>query len=512
MSANFLGRLRLRWAAVLLAVSLAFAALPQGWAAAQAAQAAPPASPVGAAPSAGAGEPSSGDAAGSPSGSPAGAELFDAVRQLIEQVYVNPVSSDQLWQGSIQGLLESLGDPYSVYMTPDEYRSFSNQVVTGQLEGIGVQIESINGLVTVVAPISGSPAARAGLRAGDRILAVDGQDARGWTTQEAASHIQGPSGTRVTLTLQRGNGAPFQVTLTRAPIRIQPVTVKTLPGGIVDLVISSFDQETGDTVALVTQFFRMQGKDRFILDLRNNPGGLLSQGVQVASVFVPQGPVVRIRTRGETAQDEQVLSSSTPPWSFKLAVLVNEGTASAAEIVAGAIQDRGVGKVIGTRTFGKGSVQQIFELPDGGAIKLTTARYYTPDGHAVDGVGIRPDLAVPDPQGPGLGPLRPSRVLRPGMVGLDVLGMQGYLRAWGFDPGPQDGIFGPRTERALRAWEAAVNRQVWRNEPYLVQAPVLPAGRLRSDGLLDATEADVLAQPPVVDRQLEAAVRDLLSR
>jgi carboxyl-terminal processing protease len=490
---------RPRLAALLLAWALAFAALAPAPASAQAA----PAPELAQSPSAGA------TAQGT---TPAGADsqqLFDAVRQLIEQDYVRSVSPDQLWQGSIQGLLESLGDPYSVYMTPQEYQSFSNQVITGQIVGVGVQLETINGLLTVVAPVPGSPAARAGLRAGDRIVAVDGQDASGWSTQEAAAHIQGPAGTPVRLTIQRAGRPPFDVTLTRAPIRLQPVTVKSLPGGIVDLVVSGFDQQTADTVALVVQFFRMQGKDRFILDLRDNPGGLLSQGVQVASVFVPQGPVVRIRTRGETAQDEQVLQSATQPWPFKLAVLVNEGTASAAEIVAGAIQDRGVGRLFGTRTFGKGSVQQIFELPDGGAVKLTTALYYTPSGRAVDGVGILPDVVVPDPSAPDFGPLRLTRLLRPGQVGLDVLAMQEYLKAWGFDPGPLDGVFGPRTEGALRAWERAVNRGSWTSDPWLAQAPVPDGGSVRSDGLLDQRQADLLVQPPVVDTQLEAAARYL---
>jgi len=285
------------------------------------------------------------------------------------------------------------------------------------------------------------------------------------------------------------------VEIVRREIVLHTVEGRMLEDGIGYIKVTLFDQRTASEFGQKLSELREAGLKGLIVDLRDNPGGLLSASVEVAEYLVPPGPVVRVEDR---AAGRQVFRSDTPGLGLPLVILVNGGTASGAEIVAGAVRDRGVGILVGTRTFGKGSVQSIIDLGNGGGLKITTARYLTPAGTALDGRGLEPDVVVEprpprDQEAAGLPAFQFKRELRRGIIGLDVLDLQQRLRALGYDPGPIDGIFGPLTERALRRYQEDRSLE--------------PTGKL--DEATAATlgrAAGEEPEPPSGDRQLEEAL------
>jgi len=320
-------------------------------------------------------------------------QVYDAIRQYY--LWADKVSDTQLVQGAIRGMVQSLGDPYSTYFTPEEYAEWQRSLA-GEYSGVGIEITIRNGWITVVTPLPGTPAEAAGIRPGDVILEVDGESTEGWTLEQASMHIRGPEGTPVTLKVRHPDGKVETLTIIRAKIKVEAVRSQYLADEKVGYVrILRFDEETPALVGQALFSFPLDELRGVVLDLRNNPGGLLSSAVEVASFFIDRGPI--LRTRGPSFGERIYNSRGNSFPNLPVAVLVNEGTASGAEIVAGAIQDHGVGVLVGRKTFGKGLIQEIvLQMPDGGVVKLTTGEYLTPKGRKVQDVGLTPDIPVPE--------------------------------------------------------------------------------------------------------------------
>lgn len=337
--------------------------------------------------------------------SPAAVQGLDMKRlqpvlNAIQSQYVDTVTGEKLTEGVLKGLVGSLGDPYSTYFTADEFKRF-NERLDASFTGIGVHVElsQRTGLVTVVAPIKHSPGEKAGLRSGDAVLKVDGQEMVGKELEAVVKLIRGPKGTKVTLTIQReGQTDPLEFTVTRDTIVMPSVDAKIIDqaSGVGYLQFFEFTKGSGKQVQAAINDLKAKGMTRLILDLRQNPGGLLNEAVDVASLFVPANqPVVHILERG--AEPRVHKSSGNNPLNMPLVVLVDGGSASAAEILAGAIKDLNRGTLMGVKTFGKGSVQSIWELPGGAGIKLTTAKWLTANQKPINGVGIDPHIVVENP-------------------------------------------------------------------------------------------------------------------
>lgn len=318
---------------------------------------------------------------------------FSEVLTLIQQHYVEEVKPKELIQGAIRGMLTTL-DPHSAYMTPEMYKEI--QVETkGEFGGVGIQIGIKDNRLVVIAPIEGTPAYRAGIRAGDVITKVGDEATKDLSLMDAVQKMRGPQGTRVSLTVEReGEPAPLMFTLVRDIIKIKSVRAKIIDDKIGYVRLTQFQQATANDLSRELKKFRAQKIHSFILDLRNNPGGLLTSAVEVSELFLGPGKlIVSIKGR-DGRKDEYRSRSGNQPDENTMIVLVNEGSASASEIVAGALQDWGRGTVVGTTTFGKGSVQTILPLSDGSGLRLTTAKYYTPKGRSIQSTGIAPDVVV----------------------------------------------------------------------------------------------------------------------
>ncbi len=321
-------------------------------------------------------------------------DLFWEVWDLVRSEYVDQdITDKQLFYGALQGLLGGLDDPYSNFFTPRMAEEFS-QELSGTFFGIGAEIGlDENGNVVVIAPLPETPADRAGILAGDRILLVDEQDTAGLTVNEAVQIIRGEKGTEVMLTISRGGGEPFKVPITRDEITIKSVTWELRDDGIGVITVSMFNEETAPLFRQASQELIRDGMTGLIVDLRNNPGGLLDSAIDLAGYWVGDDVVV-IESTGDDRLD---LHADGVPWfsEMKTVVLVNGGSASASEILAGALQDYDLAEVIGEQTFGKGSVQTYHELPEGSAVKITVAKWLTPLGRSIDQDGITPDTVVP---------------------------------------------------------------------------------------------------------------------
>ena len=320
-------------------------------------------------------------------------KLFRAV-QVVKGQYVGTAEGSLLMTGSLKGMVNSLGDPYSVYLDPKMYSELMLET-KGSFGGVGIVLGVKEKQLTVVAPIEGTPAEAAGIQSGDLIMKIDSQDTKDMALDEAVGKIRGKEGSTVTLTIRRASQEPQEYKLTRATIVLKSVSGKMLENGIGYIRLSMFSETTGNDFLLKMNELTGQGMKSLILDLRNNPGGLIGESVKVASLLVPKGPIVSVIGKDGTREtSESQLEKSTMP----LVVLINGGSASASEIVAGAIQDTGAGKLIGVKTFGKGSVQRIIPLDKDSAVKITIAEYHTPKDRSIHGKGIEPDILVEMPK------------------------------------------------------------------------------------------------------------------
>jgi carboxyl-terminal processing protease len=321
-------------------------------------------------------------------------KLFSDVLNLVQENYVEKVESKKLIYGAISGMLREL-DPHSSFLRPEDYKEL--QIETkGKFGGIGIEITIRDNVLTVVAPLEGTPADRAGIEANDKIVRIDGEPTQDMTLMEAVQKMRGPRGTNVKLTVVReGERKPLEFALTRDVIVIQSVRSRTLEKGYGYIRISSFQSGTINDLQKALKKLEQENKplQGLILDLRNNPGGLLDQAVEVSDEFLDKGLIVYTDGRLE-GQRMQFEAEKDEPHNYPLVVLVNNGSASASEIVAGALQDHKRAVILGESTFGKGSVQTVIPLNDGSAIRLTTSLYYTPKGRSIQAKGIEPDIVL----------------------------------------------------------------------------------------------------------------------
>lgn len=317
-------------------------------------------------------------------------KFFQEVMEYVKQKYPFKVEDEQLVTNAIKGMLQGL-DPYSDYYTKDEVEKLLKSIY-GNYVGIGVYIGEKDGYIEVLSIMENSPSQRAGLQAGDLIISIDDRPIKGISLDEAVSLIQGQEGTQLKLgILREGEQNPIYITVTREAIEINPVKYTILENKIGYISLSQFNDYSTKYIKRALSEFDNKGIDKVILDLRDNPGGILDQAVSISRLFIPKGPIVHIREKNKPIY---TYYSNLQNPKYKLAVLVNQNSASASEIFAGAVKDRKAGIVIGAKTYGKGLVQTMLPLPDGSMIKMTTAEYLTPNFISINGIGVEPDVVI----------------------------------------------------------------------------------------------------------------------
>lgn len=325
-------------------------------------------------------------------------KVFTEVLSIVESNYVDEVNSRELIYGAVKGALKTL-DPHSSFLEPEMYREMQVET-TGTFGGLGIEITTKDDLLTVVSPIEGTPAHRAGIQAGDRIIRIEGVTTKDMNLMDAVKRMRGPKGTKITITIMReGMKEPQDITIIREIITVHSVKSSEVDKGIGYIKIRQFQEKTGADLENALEKLEKQEIQGLILDLRNNPGGLLSSAVEISEKFLGEGKLI-VYTEGRLKSQNMRFTASKKMdhIQYPLVVLVNHGSASASEIVAGSIQDWGRGLILGTQTFGKGSVQTIIPLSDGSGLRLTTARYFTPKGKSIHGKGITPDIIVEQPK------------------------------------------------------------------------------------------------------------------
>ncbi len=314
---------------------------------------------------------------------------------LVHQLYVTqPVSDTLLMQGAIKGMMDSLGDSHTIYLDPFQYKD-ATSAQSGQYEGIGAWVNTDGKYLTISEPMPGSPAEKAGLQPGDQVIAIDGKDMTGTLPEQARQHVLGPAGTSVKLTILRaGSDTPIDITVTRGSITVASVTSKMLDGNIAYVEVRIFGDNTGDELQAALKDLMAQKPVGLILDLRNNPGGLLTTAIEVGSQFLKSG-VVLYEEYGDGTQNSYKVKPGGLATDVPMLVLVNQYSASASEVVSGALQDQGRAKLVGVKTYGKGSVQEWIPLPnDQGAVAITMAHWLTPNKRQINGTGLTPDYEV----------------------------------------------------------------------------------------------------------------------
>jgi len=324
-------------------------------------------------------------------------ETLLTVIALIKSQYYQPVSTDKLINGAIKGMVEGLDDPYSVYLDPEQFKHLNEQI-TGTFGGVGLIVTMEEKHIVVVKPIPDTPADKAGIKAGDIIVKISGRDTKDMDLDTAVSLMRGPVGTKVTVGILRpGEKEKREVILTRENIVVPTVASKMLDDKIGYLALSQFTENSPEAVRKALGDLKKKGMKGLIFDLRDNPGGELTAAVEIADLFIPQGKtIVYVDYRNQPDEEEK---AKVPELGLPMVVLVNGGSASASEIVAGALKDWQVAVLVGEKTFGKGVVQSIFRLPGNAGLKLTVARYLTPKKHDINKKGIEPDVVVKQPAG-----------------------------------------------------------------------------------------------------------------
>ncbi len=313
----------------------------------------------------------------------------------IRSSYVGEYTDKKLFEGAMHGLVESLDDPYSEYLDEKGF-SHLNEVTDGTFGGIGVVLGQRNKEFVVVSPMEGSPGAKAGIEAGDKILKVNDVDTKGRTLEDVVSTIRGKKGTSVKLLLEHKNGQQFTADIVRDDIKVKSVAGRMLPDSKIGYIrIAMFNENTGEEFKKAYEKLEQEGMQATLLDLRHNPGGLLTECVKVSNYIVPKGPVVSITDK---KGDTKVYESKLEKVKYPLAVLIDHGSASASEIVSAAVQDTKAGKLFGVKTYGKGCVQSVFHITTKTGLKLTTAMYYTPSGRSIHKVGVTPDVEIELPE------------------------------------------------------------------------------------------------------------------
>lgn len=340
-------------------------------------------------------------------------DLFGTVFEQVRKRYVTDTTDKKLIEAAISGMLQSL-DPHSSYMSPESFKEMRVQT-RGEFGGLGIEVTMDKGLIKVVSPIDDTPAAKAGVQAGDLITHINGKPVLGLTLRDAVNQMRGKVGTDIKITIRRGQEKPFILTITRAIITVKSVRSQ-IYGNVGYIRVTSFTEQTDIGVRRALEEFKTKLGDKWagvVLDLRNNPGGLLDQAVSVADVFLNQGEIVSTRGREKRISSRRNATKGDLAEGKPIVVLINGGSASASEIVAAALQDHRRAIVMGSQSFGKGSVQDIIPLSNGGAMRLTIARYYAPSGRSIQAKGVTPDIIVKQAKIEELkGPNRRERDLR----------------------------------------------------------------------------------------------------
>ena len=323
------------------------------------------------------------------SGSPTAIYRFMATYYVSSHFFMNPVSKEDLFNGALSGMVESLGDPHSQYL---DQKSFDNlmQHTSGTYSGVGIVLGFGKNGLEVATAVEDQPAAKAGIRSGDIIVGIDGVDAKSLTLEEASKSIRGEAGTQVVLSILRNNEVK-DYTITREQITLPTVKGRMIDCNIGYIRVSQFAEKTGDDFARIYEELSKQGMTKLILDLRDNPGGLVTTAQDIGDYVLPKGPIVTIQDRFGHVEsyDSEGLGKNLP-----MVVLINKGSASASEIIAGAVQDEKVGTIMGTNSYGKGTVQSVLNILNDEGIKITIAKYHTPNDRVIDGIGIKPDVEV----------------------------------------------------------------------------------------------------------------------
>jgi carboxyl-terminal processing protease len=325
-------------------------------------------------------------------------QTFSKILSLVQQYYVEEVDTKKLVLGAIKGMLREL-DPHTSYMPPDVYKDFESETA-GEFGGLGIEISIQNGVLTIISPIEDTPAWKAGIKPGDKVVAIDGESTKGYSLVEASSALKGKNGEKIVLSVIRDNlDKPIDIAIVRGKVKIHSVKSTELDDGYLYIKITSFIEQTGsDLEKVLTEYKKKQnGKiEGVLLDLRRNPGGLLDQAIKVSDLFIKDGVIVSTIGRDPKNKEVNYASKRAEFSEVPIVVLINEYSASASEIVAGALQDNKRAVIVGERSFGKGSVQSAIKLSDGSALKLTVARYYTPSGVSIQSEGIKPDIEIED--------------------------------------------------------------------------------------------------------------------
>ena len=422
--------------------------------------------------------------------------LFSKMEDLISIIqtyYYKDVKVNDLIDGAIKGMFGAL-DKNSTYFTPEEYKSFTSNI-TGEFAGVGIYIEESEDYIKVISAIKDTPAFRAGILPGDLIVNVDGKDMKGYATEQAAALMKGPPGTKVQIGIRReGINDIIYMDITRELIKINPVEYEILPDNIGFIKITQFNGHVVENLNKAMTEFKAKNVKGLIIDVRNNPGGLLDEVIKVCQQLIPKGPIVSIKYKDKP---QEIHSSTLAKAPYKIVMLVNEGSASASEIMAAAIKESGTGKLVGTKTYGKGTVQTVLNLTDGSGLKVTIANYLTPKGFILDGIGIMPDFEVQDTTADEIkqyAPISVQKSIKLKDVSLDVLGIQQRLKALGYQLGSLDGVFGNGTLTLVKKFQAD--------------------NKLKLDGSMDADDIKILntkfdSQTASKDAQLDKAVEEL---
>ncbi|WP_064091326.1 lmo1851 family serine protease [Rossellomorea aquimaris] len=378
-------------------------------------------------------------------------KLYEAFDKLNENYYKD-LDQDTLVNGAINGMLDSVGDPYSDYMNEDEAKKFQESI-SSSFEGIGAEIQEKEGYISIVSPIKGSPAEKAGLQPNDKIIKVDGKSIQGMSVTDAVLLIRGEKGTKVTLTIQRpGQEKTMDVTITRDEIPIETVYAEMKENGVAEIQITSFSENTHKELIDALNEMNEKGMKKLVLDLRQNPGGLLDQAVKISNLFVPEGEVL-FQVEDSNGKVEKYVSESGKKVDVPTAVLVDGGSASAAEILSAAVSESNNIPLIGTKTFGKGTVQTAENFKDGSNMKFTTAKWLTPEGNWIHEKGIKPDYEVKMPDYAQLPYINPDKELKEKDLSDVVKTAEQMLQALELNPGNVDGYFDEDTTKAVKQFQ-----------------------------------------------------------
>lgn len=385
-------------------------------------------------------------------------KLFDAYDEM-KANYIDEIDEVVVIDGAINGMIDALGDPYSDYLNVNEAKQL-NESISSSFEGIGAEIQEWNGFIKVVSPIKKSPAERAGLLPNDIITAVDGESIQGLSSSEAVLLIRGEKGTTVTLTVHRGEGSePFDMKIVRDVIPIETVYAEMLQDGIAHIHITSFSEGTYDELLAALDEMEQAGMRGLIVDVRQNPGGMLNTAIDISDLFIENGKNI-FQYEDKSGKPEIYKAAGNTKVDVPVVMVVDDGSASASEILAAALKESSNVPLVGIKTFGKGTVQTPKNLPDGSNLKLTTAKWLTPNGNWIHKKGIEPDYVVPYPPYASLPFIDPSTEMKEGMVTPSIKAAEEMLQAVGYEPGEIDGLFDAETKNAVKQLQAALSVEV----------------------------------------------------